>query len=396
MLRSHGDHLKWNEVKAGIIEFIISSDGAVPEPKIREFLAREYDIKDYGNIKKHLKDLQYRPYSSIEKIQGKPGLANRWDIKRIENLKNIRIHFPEIRLNRYKKSLNMISDQLAWIPGALNANRFFIQLYLSVSFFDMCLKNEVGTLYAKADEIYKMSLSGTFWTHLLPIASPTSKLYTEFMKRILANPNIWLEVYSECINNSLKSEICQKSLKLPADIEMLEETFQKIVEGSLPIEYEEISVEELYKLMIENISFKMASEVMALNMPKEMHLELLKRPNDMLVEQANLVKKISEEILNRILVDENWKETYREILQIITFEQNRKIISIELLFDHCFQSDILDGTASTEEKEFVQENSKFFNIMNEKSDKYWSPLAEDYDVFLDHFFEKCIAKVGTL
>jgi len=215
------------------------------------------------------------------------------------------------------------------------------------------------------------------------------------MKKIIANPNIWLDVYNECINDSLKSEICQKSLKLSADIEMLEETFQKIVEGSLPTEYGKISTEELYKLMIANISFKMASKIIALNELKDTHTELLEKPNEMLVDQANLVKKMSEEIFNRILVDKNWKETCREILQIITFEHDRKIIGIELLFDHCFQRDILDGTVSIEEEEFVRENSKFFNIMDAKPDKHRLPSSEDYDAFLNNFFEKCIAKVRT-
>ncbi len=33
MRRNQGDHLKWNEVKVGIIEFIISSNGPVPVPE---------------------------------------------------------------------------------------------------------------------------------------------------------------------------------------------------------------------------------------------------------------------------------------------------------------------------------------------------------------------------
>ena len=73
MRRNQGDHLKWNEVKTGIIEFIISSDGPVPEPEIRDILARKYEIKNIGTMKKHLKDLQHRPYSCIEKIPAKSG-----------------------------------------------------------------------------------------------------------------------------------------------------------------------------------------------------------------------------------------------------------------------------------------------------------------------------------
>jgi hypothetical protein len=65
MRRNKGDHLKWNEVKAGITEFIIRSEGAVPEPKIRKFLVREYEITNPGTRKEHLKDLQHRSYACI-------------------------------------------------------------------------------------------------------------------------------------------------------------------------------------------------------------------------------------------------------------------------------------------------------------------------------------------
>src|SRR5665647_1687162 len=140
MGRNQGEHLRRNEVKAGIIEFIISSKGAVPEPEIRKYLGKKYEIEDQGNIKNHLRDLQRRPYSCIEKIPPKPGFANKWDIKKIENLRNIRLHFPEIRLNIYEKSLNIVIEERDYNSGTPNANRFRVQLFLSVSFFDMCLK----------------------------------------------------------------------------------------------------------------------------------------------------------------------------------------------------------------------------------------------------------------
>jgi hypothetical protein len=77
-------------------------------------------------------------------------------------------------------------------------------MFLSVSFFDMCLKTEVETLYSKADEIYKLSRGGAYWRELSPAKNPINKLYTEFMKMILANPNIWLDVYNEYTNDPMK------------------------------------------------------------------------------------------------------------------------------------------------------------------------------------------------
>jgi hypothetical protein len=389
MRRNQGDHLKWNEVKAGIIEFIIRSDGAIPEPEIRKFLARKYEIKNLGTLKKHLKDLQYRPYSCIVKIQGKSGLANKWDIKKIEHLKNIRIHFPEMRLNGYKKSLNIIIVERSFNSKTPNANRFRIQLLISVSFFDMCLKSEIETLYSKADEIRKFSRNASIWRSLGSAKNKTNKLYTEFMKRILTNPNIWLDVYNECINDSLKSKICQTSLKFSADIEISEEAFQKMVEEAMIIQNDEISPERLYTAMIKEISTRMSCEIIGQKMFKELRLELLETPTKTLVEQlANMLAKMSEKIFNRILVKENWEEIYHEILQIISVKNINQLIGLEIIFDHYFQRDIVDDTVSTVEKKFVLEERKYLERVITEMDKNLTSAVIDYNNFLNDFFEK--------
>ena len=337
MRRNRGDHLKWDEVKAGIITFIIRSDGAVPEPGIRKFLAREYEIKNIGTIKKHLKDLQHRPYSCIEKIPGKSGVANRWDIKRVGNLKNIRLRFPEICLNIYPKSLNIIGKRRDFNQSNPKAKRFHTQFFSSSSFFDLCLNNDIETLYAKAEEICTLSRGVTSWRYLPAPKSSTNIFYTKLMD-ILTNPNICLEVYNKCMEDSLKLELGQKSLKLSADVEISEERFQEIIEEELPIQCAEIPYEELYKAMVRYISIKIASEIITQKMSKEMDRKIIKKNNEVLVEQlAGIVKIMSEEIFDRILAQENWIEIYHELLQIVNFEQKDKLIGLELLFDHCLQ-----------------------------------------------------------
>lgn len=398
MRRNTGDHLKWNEVKTGIIEFIIRSDGAIPEPEIRKFLAREYEIKNLGTIKKHLKDLQHRPYSCIEKIPGKKGYANRWDIKRIEQLKNIRLTFPRIRLNIYEKALNIISKKRNFNQSNPKAERLHTQILFSASFFDVCLNNDIETLYAKADEICTLSRGATPWRYLPIPKNSTKTLYTKFMK-ILANPNIWLDFYNECMNDSLKSELGQKSLQFSEEVEMSEERFQEIIEEALPIQYAELQYEELYKIMVKYISIKIASEIITQKMSKEMNTELVKKNNEILVKQlTNVVKKMSEEIFDEILVKENWIEMYHGLLQIVNFEQKDKLIGLELLFDHCLQRDIVDGNMSSESKKLFYEEQEFFYILKVAMDKnlphglkYYD---EDCDNFLNYYFEKCKAKKG--
>lgn len=256
-------------------------------------------------------------------------MPNRWNITNIKHLKNIKHHFKDddcfkkIRLNIHQKSLNVINDQRGFDPGTTLGKRYRIQMFLSVSFFDMCLTTEVETLYSKADEIYKLSRGSAYWRELSPATNPINKLYTEFMKTMLTNPNIWLDVYNEYINDPLTSYIYLKCFKFSEDIEISEEAFKEIVEGALPKNYVE-SYKELYKMMVKHISNNLASEIITHKISKEMHIEYIKGTNEVLVKQLeNMVKKISGEIFNRILVETDWAKTYLEMLQIIHFEDKK-------------------------------------------------------------------------
>jgi len=214
------------------------------------------------------------------------------------------------------------------------------------------------------------------------------------MERILTNPNVWLVIYKEYISDSLKSEICRKSLKFSEDIEMSEETFQKIVEEVLTMQIREISPKELCRIMLSEISNGMSCEIIDQKMFKEMHIELLKIPKEILAEQlAKVLEKMSEEIFNRIAVEENWKEHYHELLQLIACKQKNHLLSLDIIFDHCLQRDIVEGTVSPEEKEFVYEEEKVFDRVVAELDKNLIPAVKVYDNFLIEYFEKCKEKV---
>ncbi len=66
------------------------------------------------------------------------------------------------------------------------------------------------------------------------------------MEKIEMEPNIWLDVYNEFINHSLKSEIHQKSFKFSEDLKISEKIFKKIILEALTKKYEELK-EESYK-----------------------------------------------------------------------------------------------------------------------------------------------------
>ena len=101
--RNKGEHLKKNKVKTEIIRYILSKDDVVPGPDIIKYLLIKYNIVDERRTSGlDLRDLQNQ--HCIEKIPHEPGLENKWKIEKIENLRNIRERYPDVKLNKYTKS----------------------------------------------------------------------------------------------------------------------------------------------------------------------------------------------------------------------------------------------------------------------------------------------------
>lgn len=382
--RTKGEHLERCKVKTAIIKFILGTNEAVPEPDIREFLRSTYSIIDQGNIKKHLKDLQTAPYSCIEKIPPKQrGFANKWDVKKAENLKNIMHNFPEIRLNMYKKSLDIILKERNFKSSSPNANKFFVQLYLSASLFNMYIENNNETLYAIGYELYQDKHFDEHQT----IKKQINEVYTEFIKRVSKDPNIWLVVCNEFIEDSLKSEVYENSLKHLQKVEISAETFQKIVEDipleRMPFVWEEVEWgAEVWLRIILEMSIRISYEIFQ-KMLKEMPVQFTKASEEVL-------KRMSEEILNRV-VEGNVEEICLEILKIKYNLYKMRFISIpDVTFEHCYHRDIADGIASPEEKEFmriVRSNQAQFNEEDPIS------ALKAYNDFYIKYYKKCREKI---
>ena len=182
----------------------------------------------------------------------------------------------------------------------------------------MCLTNDLETLYDKADEISKLSPGATYWRDQLPVEKPTNKPYFEFMKSLLENPNIWLDVYNECINDSQTVVMCQKHLESSTEIRLLETIFQQILGNVLIIPSGKILDEKIYKMIAQALSNIMAYSIISSKMSKELYIKLRTRPTYILAEQLKIIKdKLSDEIFNRILGEKNWVEKTDEMMQIM-------------------------------------------------------------------------------
>ncbi|AKB43046.1 MULTISPECIES: hypothetical protein [Methanosarcina] len=357
MSRKRGDHLKRNEIKAGIIELIIGSNGAVSEPKIREILEKKYKIIDQKNIKNHLTDLKNS--SCIVKIPAKSGFANYWDIKKIENLKNIRFKFPAIQLNKYEKSLDIVLKERAlketlFHVDSPRAYKFRDQLFLSISFFDMCINNDLETLYDRAYKIYR---SNEGYDEYQIIKKRIIEVYTEKIKRISINPSIWLVTYSRYLDISLNPDVHKNSLNRFPKIELSEEEFRKILEET-PLRWKEVPRGKLALKFVEELSQKISYELLP-KMLKEMPKEFLEIPQE-------IFNKISEEILTKMseeifieIIAENPKELYDKIFEIKFHQYSMRGLSSDIIFQHCVDRDFADGTESLGEEEFM-------NIIREK------------------------------
>lgn len=155
MSREQGDHLKRNEVKTGIVDYILKQKTPIEEPTIRDYVKNKYGVSDNSTIRAHLKDLKDK-YKCVGKTPGSPGCANRWTINTINHLLKIKTHFPIINLKKYNTSIDIIRRQHVR-DGDLNDAISTITHYLHISdaFFLMCLTHDVDDLYTRWLSLYQ-------------------------------------------------------------------------------------------------------------------------------------------------------------------------------------------------------------------------------------------------
>lgn len=142
--------MKHNEVKSGIIEFILENDAQVSEPEIRDILKERYNVIDQSTINKHLHLL--RDLKCIEQMPKKKGYRNHWDISKKENLRNIHHEFPKLRLNEYKKALGIVTQPAYNHRFRLNWRKLYVLMLISPSLFYLYLKMEDNMLFIKGLE----------------------------------------------------------------------------------------------------------------------------------------------------------------------------------------------------------------------------------------------------
>lgn len=412
--RKRGAHCNRGEVRSSIIQFILENNGSIKEPDIRKHLKERYSISDQGGINKHLHELGkdrivelVEPKKSSRKLQ-RHGLTNRWDITKIEHLKNIKDKYKDITLNKYEKSLHIILKECNYSITMPIGLKLYIQLLLSTSLFNTYIETNLESLNSSAWEIYQYDKG---LKNEQSINKSLNKCYNTYIN---SNPNS--KTARETFQVEIKKiffNVCEE--KFPGWFkEMPEKTYLKII-GEFFIKNSGVSNEisdDVLKICEERFPewFKL--------MPREKYLQfarILDKTNNELLGKAfivetvwkncevrfpDLFKEISDKIYLKIIgetianrggiVEELFVDVFKEklsdekLLELKTFirafyddlnaynalEATISLLRIRLLefvmlrqdliFDNCLYNDIITGFVSPDELEFAKKTKENF------------------------------------
>lgn len=354
MVEKRRYHFNWNEVKTSAIEFVLENNGSVGEPVIREYLKKKYNGIDQGTVNRHLHDLQKLVCIELTPPSKKTTRANMWDITKLKNLRNIRLHFAEIQLNTYIKSVNIFLETY-YNPGTPFANNFRNQLFLSFSFFDMCIKTDIKTLEAKFDEIYQL---GDGFEEEQDFKKLIKEVRIEWIKRAPTYLVASTE-FSDYIRRMIPNEV----------FEISDDAFRKMFNNTSAGMSREEVMEIIYRSMIQEIDGNIIKNIPVINLP--IPKEELDKPYFDILSKPEM---FPEEIIEKTF----------EIKRIIWI---RNITRPNQIFEHFFERDIIEDICSPLEREYVREVKKESACF-----KLGDPMSayRKRDEFYNEWYEKII------
>lgn len=385
MARKKGS-LSNSEPKNHIIKFILKNNGPVEESNVREDLKKKNEKTDQGNVNRHLHELR-KESACIELKTIKKGQRkyNLWNVTKIEQLKNILRNFPEIQLNKYEKSVNIVLKEFSFNIGSMRAKKAFVQLSLSVSFFIKCMDTDIETLYTRAlkfdqlDECFSLErqIERSIETH-------THEAYPECIKRIQKIPGIWSIADDEYIENSVNLDIDQNSPHSFQNSIISEEEFKRILK-EITFSLEEKDRHEQTKRIIKELSKKISYEISSKRLK-----DISKEP----MQSQEAFNKMSDEIFKRLL-EGSPEDLPDKIYIIISNQYKNTSLIFDKIFYHFYQRDIIDGSDSDEEHKFVSEMNALTSLnMTMKLDP-WKKV-EELDNLYNDYYEKCRKKMGII
>lgn len=319
-------HFHRDEVKYGIIECILKNNNSVSEPDILKHFKKKYGEINQSNINRHvhgLKDLGCIELSPpITKSR-----SNFWDITKIEQLKKIQGYFPEIKLNKFEKSINTVLMEFGYSNKNTDYIYYFIQLYMSTSFFDTCLETNMKLLTSKALEIYRY---GAGFEDESRIEDLLNKCNTKYIKGKLN-----LKISEEAFRNIMEELSLDKKrlfeeyayLICGCNTEQTRENLRKASEGH---------TDNIIDATVFNLQYNEGFGQIDQKIWIESFLETFKEQ----------VPEFSKESIETILETPNeYQDLYLKINELLSLIEKQKITfnntHFNVLFEHFLSQDIL-------------------------------------------------------
>ena len=304
MVEKRRYHYNVGEVKSGIIEVILRHRERIEEPFIRKSLQEKYGEIDQSTVNRHLHDLQKLGCLDWIPPSKETTRENRWNITTLKQLENIRHHFPNIELNRYEKSLEIvIRYHIHYISPVINMI-FRVQLLLSTSLFNLCIKNDTKTLCDKASEIYKF---GEGFEDDLLIQSYINDIYAKLTNTIFKNTNFLLSVWNKHKPNWLKINIQSNPSEYLQTFSLSRKQFQKILNEIRP-QTEDVKEEVIGRKLMKLLSLRIAHELFRTSFQEISDEKNLKRM------ALKLAFDITDDIFNK-MVEEDPQGLYHKMME---------------------------------------------------------------------------------
>jgi len=354
MVEKRRYHYNVGEVKSEIIELILRHKGLIKEPFIRRRLQEKYDGMDQGTGNRHMHDLQKLGCLDLRPPSKKTTRSNRWSITTLKHLEKIGYHFPDVELNRYEKSLDIVSRHHLHYINPASGVIFRVQLLLSTSLFNLCIKNDTKTLFDKASDIYRF---GKGFEDEMLIQSHIDDIYAKLTNTIFKSINFLLSVWNKHIHNSLKTNIQSDPSDYLQTFSLSRELFQKILKDIEP-QAEDIKEEVIGRKLVQLMSLRLSYEVFRTSFQEIADKKNLQRI------ALKLSFDIKDDIFNK-LVEDDPQGLYHKMMEINNHKLKIQYNSPFIIFDHCFEDDILNDTASPEEKKFIKRQKRSVQKDNE-------------------------------
>lgn len=337
-----GGHLNWNEVKSGILVFILKN-GPVLESKIREFVEKSYNIKNQKTVNKHLHDLE--KLNCIKRISEKRGLPNHWDTNTRGNLKYIKKEFPNIHLIEYTKTKNItIKTNFPGI-GPRHEKKYFVFMSLFSALFDTFLDNEFEPMLASALELWDRN------DYKDTVNSLTDFVYDRSFLR----------------DNSLERMVDRSIPPTSKQIIEISKDELKTILAEIQYPYDEQDW-GVKKEIVENKLLEKLTKVV-----------LSKRPNNT---EDQVQREVSEKIINRL-----YYTSKDGVFKIVRYQHLRMYKIYDRLCKHFYEDDFLRGKSSQEAKTFVDELEKCISRLNSEEIE---DGINDLEALYDEWYNKCL------